>query len=355
MATALDALAKNHTDLSLTLLTRKWQRGDQRHRVIECNPIYFGRLLRDYSFSCSVQSVLQREHFDLVQSHERIAGCDIFRAGDGVHAAWLEQRARQQGVVARIANECSPWHHYTLAAERAMFADPRLRAVICNSELVRADIVRHYGVPDHKLHVIYNGVDLDRFRPRLADEHRQGVRKQFSVPENMPFFIYVGSGFERKGVGNLLRAFVRMGTKESRLMIVGRDKNAKDYQVLANKLGIEDRVIFTGGVDDVRPLYAAADVFVMPTLYEPLSNAVLEALACGLPCVVSNQSGAAELVCPGVNGDVCDAFDIEGISHAMEQIAHRAATMRIAAREAVVPYGVDAMTEKLMALYKTLL
>ena len=95
VATTLDALMKNH-DLSLTLITRQWTGGEHQHAVIECAPPHLGRLGRDYSFARCVQRTLARERFDLVQSHERIAGCDIFRAGDGVHAAWLEQRRRQQ-------------------------------------------------------------------------------------------------------------------------------------------------------------------------------------------------------------------------------------------------------------------
>jgi UDP-glucose:(heptosyl)LPS alpha-1,3-glucosyltransferase len=62
-----------------------------------------------------------------------------------------------------------------------MFADPRLRAVICISELVRDDIRRFYGVPEQKLHVIYNGIDLDRYHPRLATEHRSEVRRQYGI------------------------------------------------------------------------------------------------------------------------------------------------------------------------------
>ena len=98
---------------------------------------------------------------------------------------------------------------------------------------------------------------------------------------------------------------------------------------------MEKRVVFTVGVDDVRPLSAAADAFVLPTLYEPLSNAVLEALACGLPCVVSTQCGAAELVTPGVNGAICDPLLNDQLVQALTQVVAGAAGMRAAARAAV--------------------
>ncbi|MDA0190297.1 MAG: glycosyltransferase family 4 protein [Proteobacteria bacterium] len=358
VATALDALGRH--DLSLTLITREWTGGERRHAVIECRPPHLGRLARDRSFARCVRDVLARERFDLVQSHERIPGCDIFRAGDGVHAAWLEQRARRQGALGRLGARLSPWHRYTLAAERAMFADPRLRAVICISQLVRNDIRRFYGVAEEKLHVIYNGVDLERYHPGLAAGQRQETRARLGVPDAAPLFVYVGSGFERKGVGPLLEALARAPackTHDARLVVVGADKHLRRYARAAAQAGLGDRVIFTGGVQDVRPYYAAADAFVLPTLYEPLSNAVLEALACGLPCLVSTQCGAAELIAPGRNGFACDALDVAALAGHLDALARpgAAAGMRDAARAAVAHLGVAAMSERLVALYRSLL
>ncbi len=357
VATTLAALAESGFDLELTLLTRQWLGGALQHAVIECNPRYVGRLWRDYTFASRVQHVLARERFDLVQSHERIAGCDIFRAGDGVHAAWLAQRARQQSGLTRMAASFSPWHRYTLAAERAMFADPRLRAVICISELVRNDIRRFYGVPEEKLHVIYNGIDLARYHPRLASEYRDAYRQSQGIPDAAPLFVYVGSGFERKGVGPLLNALAAAKAKDSYLLIVGADKDLARYRHQAEQLGLGRRVIFTGGIKDVRPCYAAADAFVLPTLYEPLSNAALEALACGLPSILSTQCGAAELIEPGVSGYVCDALDVPALSDYLERLAIPgvAAGMRAAARQSVEHLGLSAMSDRLLGLYRSLL
>ncbi|MDD2885169.1 MAG: glycosyltransferase family 4 protein [Dechloromonas sp.] len=357
VATTLEALAQRQGALALTLITRKWTGGEQKHAVIECRPQHLGRLGRDWSFARCVQRTLAREKFDLVQSHERIAGCDIFRAGDGVHAAWLEQRRRQQSPLGRLGAALSPWHRYTLAAERQMFADPRLKAVICISELVRDDIRRFYGVPEHKLHVIYNGIDLDRYHPRLAAEHRRAVRAEYGIPDAAPLFIYVGSGFERKGVGPLLQAVAQANNRDIHLLVVGADKHLERYRQQAEKLGIARRVVFTGGLKDVRPAYGAADAFVLPTLYEPLSNAVLEALACGLPSVVSDHCGAAELITPGINGQVCDALDVPALAAHLDTLAAPGvvAGMRQAARGAVEHLGLAAMSERLLALYRSLL
>jgi UDP-glucose:(heptosyl)LPS alpha-1,3-glucosyltransferase len=118
-------------------------------------------------------------------------------------------------------------------------------------------------------------------------------------------------------------------------------------------------VRFVGGVSDVRPFLAAADAFVLPTLYDPFPNAALEALACGLPTLTSTKSGAAEVVRDGVNGFVCDALDHAGLAAAMARIVAAGAgereAMASAARDSVAGLSLDAMGAALIALYERLL
>ena len=111
-----------------------------------------------------------------------------------------------------------------LRAERDMFAHPALRCVVCNSEMVREEIVRYYAVPRDKLAVIRNGIDLQRFRPPAAQE-REAARTQLDWPQDRTVFLFVGSGFERKGVRPALRAFARAAlAQRALLVIVGHDK-----------------------------------------------------------------------------------------------------------------------------------
>jgi UDP-glucose:(heptosyl)LPS alpha-1,3-glucosyltransferase len=351
---ALAALAGQH--MAVTLIAREWL-GAAAQPVITCAPFHLGRLWRDWSFARCVRATLERERFDLVQSHERIAGCDIYRAGDGVHAAWLEHRCRTQGWPGRLWSRLSPWHRYTLAAEARMFRDPRLRAVICNSHMVRDDIGRRFGVAPEKLHVIYNGVDLEAFHPRLGATHRARQRAALGIAGAAPLFLYVGSGFERKGVPQLLAAFASMGNREARLIIVGRDRQQPAMERRASALGIAARVHFAGAQKDVGPWYGAADAFVLPTLYDPFPNAALEALACGLPVITSTSCGAAELVRDGYNGYVCDALDIGALTRHLDALAVPGAApgMAAAARESVAALSVAAMAQRLVELYRSLL
>ncbi len=348
---ALGALRSQGTDV--TIIARDWvgQDGQDGSGILRCNPFFLGRTWRDAGFARCVRRIIDEGRFDLVQSHERIPGCHIFRAGDGVHATWLALRDQARGGTARLATAFSPWHRYTLAAEAAMFGHPNLRAVICNSRLVRDDIARRFGVAEDKLHVIYNGVDLDHFHPGLQQEHRRALRASLGIADATPVVLFVGSGFERKGIPTLLQALARMARRDAVLLVVGRDSHQRAMAAQADRLGVAGRVRFLGGRPDVRPYYGAADCFALPTLYDPMPNAALEALACGLPVVTSTTSGAAELITPGINGHVCQATDVPALAKHLDALLGSNRPDPLTVRATVADFGIDAMAGCLAELY----
>lgn len=354
---ALSALREQGAEV--TLITRSWEGGPkQGFRLVICDPDYSkvigGRTARDRSFCEAAQLALRNGHYDVSQSHERIPGCTIFRAGDGVHAAWLEHRARIQGTLARLATRQSSYHRSVLDAEESMFAHPALRAVVCNSQMVAKEVSDYYGVPADKLHVIYNGVDMDVFHPGLADEHRETMRQAIDIPQDAPLLLFVGSGFERKGIPQLLQAFSRMQRSDAHLVVIGADKQLEAMQQLSEKLKLPARVHFLGPQKRVTAWYGAADAFVLPTLYDPCPNAALEALASGLPSLVSNTCGAMEWIETGKNGFVVDAIDIATLASRLDDLCELGpqAAARQAARQAVAHLTLTAMSEKLLALYE---
>ena len=351
VADALSALRSE--GVSLTLYTRKWPGDDGTFAPEICNPFFIGSVWRDWSFARAVKARWARHRPDLIQTHERISGCDIFRAGDGVHAIWLEQRAREMAGLRRFGLFLNPYHHYTLAAEDRLFRDPTLRGVICNSKLVRDQIRERFGIPEHKLHLIYNAVDSTRFSPALRTQ-RAAIRGSFAIPDGACLFLMVGSGYQRKGAGRAIAALAGL-PPSVRLLIAGKDKNIDRYRGQARAAGVAERVAFAGAVDDVRPLLGAADAFVLPTLYDPLPNACLEAMAAGLPVITSTQCGAAELLIANECGIVADALDTSAVAAAMTRLLDP--TLRTAmgarARSAVAPLTREAMAAQLLALYKT--
>jgi UDP-glucose:(heptosyl)LPS alpha-1,3-glucosyltransferase len=328
-------------------------RGSARVAVVD--PFFVGRLWRDAGFARAARKAWQAGGYDLVQSHERIPGCEMYRAGDGVHRQWLVNRRAYASPLARIGLALSPYHRYVCAAERAMFEHPRLRAVICNSRMVRDEILKSFRIAPEKLHVIYNGVDTEHFHPRERAAARARERQRLGAGAGDTLLVFVGSGFARKGLDTLLAA-IAAERAPLRLAVVGRDRELPRFVALARDLGLGDRVAFVGGVDDVRPWYAAADALVLPTHYDPFPNVVPEALAMGIPVFVSDQCGAAEIVTHGASGYVCRTGDVAGLAQllgAFAALADRSA-LESAARRSVESFSLQAMTAQLLALYAAL-
>lgn len=338
---------------SVSVIARQWQ-ADPRFTWLKTDPPGRGRLQRDRRFHQAVCA--QAAHFDLIQSHERIACCDIFRAGDGVHAEWLQQRARLRGAWSGWLSTLSGYHRYTLAQERSMLRSTRLKAVICNSLRVKAEFQRHYAVPDDTLRVIYSGIDPDVFNPTVRSQLRAEQRRVLRLGADQPLVVLVGSGFERKGVARLLKA-ARAMTTAVHIAVIGQDRRSATYRALARALGMADRVRFTGPLNDVRPWLAAADMFCLPTLYDPFPNSVLEALAMGLPTITSHQSGATDLLRHAEHAFLVDALDIAGLTSALETLCDAAARQRIGAagHQAVKHLTLTATADAMRSLYETVL
>jgi UDP-glucose:(heptosyl)LPS alpha-1,3-glucosyltransferase len=349
---AIEAL--NNQDLNLTLIARKWGSKSSVSRI-HCNPFYIGRLWRDASFVNCVCKAVSENEFDLVQSHERLSCCDIYRAGDGVHREWLTQRSRVLSSFRALTMRANPYHRYILRAEKAMFESEQLRAVICNSKMVRDELLGYFDIPDHKLHVIYSGVDTEHFHPR-AKNHRSEVRTRLGISNEQPVFLFVGSGFERKGAGRVVSALKKL-PEQAIALIIGDDKHRVRYEKQASDLGLEQQIRFLGKKSDVLPYYGAADAFVLPTLYDPFPNVILEAMASGLPIITSTKSGGSEFIQAGENGFVCDALDIVGLSVSMKKLMDHSTSesMGISARKTVEPYTLDAMGKRLELFYRSML
>jgi len=350
---ALVALQK--TDIRVSLVARKWE-PIEGVNFIECKPFYLGRLWRDWSFArqaCQEIGLLQA---DLVQSHERIGCCDIYRAGDGVHRVQLAQKAKCMSGLARVLLPFSLYHNYVKRAEKRLFENPRLKAVICNSLMVRKQILQYFTIDESKIHVIYNGVDTSKFHPKIKQEG-DSIKLKWGLPKEATVFVFVGSGFERKGLLQALKAFSGLTEENCFLLVVGYDKRSQCYKKEAARLKIASRVKFLGPQKDVLPFYAVADAVVLPTLYDPFPNVALEALACGVALITSTTSGAAEVVTDDENGFVCDALDIAGIRRAMQKLCDKKVAVRMGkhARETAEKYDLDTMAGHLTGLYRKLL
>jgi UDP-glucose:(heptosyl)LPS alpha-1,3-glucosyltransferase len=209
-----------------------------------------------------------------------------------------------------------------LRLEKKLFTSPRLLSVISNSERGRDEIVRRFSVPPTRIAVVRNGVDLARFPLERRDASSSALRALLGIGAEETIFLYVGSGFARKGVGALTRAAVRLARTGAkfRVVVVGKG-DAGPYRRILREGGAEGRVHFTGPVAGAAEFLLGADAFVFPTIYEPFSNACLEAMAACLPVITTAVNGVSEVIRDGVSGLVVDdPMGDAGIADRMERL-----------------------------------
>ncbi len=270
-------------------------------------PVWGGKTGRLLTYALNTRRLLRQAQTDVVFSLERTLYQQVYRAGDGCHREWLARRAPDLSQAEKLAQGLSPFHRVMLWLEQKLFTAPELQRVIANSRMVKEEIIRHFQVPPGKITVIYNGLDHHRFRAVPEEEHR-ALRQRLGAPEGAGLILFVGSGFRRKGLAYLLEAFCRLKDERVQLWVVGKGRVGR-YQDLAHHLGVAQRVKFWGPQADVAPFYQVAAVLALPTLYDPLSNVVLEALGCGCPVLTTAANGAGEFITPGENGEIISPRD----------------------------------------------
>ncbi len=276
-------------------------------------------LLRDLSFTVSTYLMLkqQRRNLDIIQTHDKTLYQDIYRAGDGCHIAWLKQRWKRIGAAKKVSIVLNPYHWFVLILERMILKGHRFRKIIAISKMVKKEIVDFYGIAPSDIEVVYNGVDIDRYHPSNREKYRGEIRKRHGLTDMDFVVLFVGSGFERKGVRYLLKA-VALIKDPVTVLVVGRGSATG-----IRKLASHQRVIFCGPREDSYKYYAAAEIFVFPTLYEPFGNVHLEALASGLPVITTRNSGASELIKDGEHGFVVSApEDLGTIAGGIQDMIH---------------------------------
>jgi UDP-glucose:(heptosyl)LPS alpha-1,3-glucosyltransferase len=275
-------------------------------------------------FADEMESLRREVPCDVLLSLDRVWRCDVYRAGDGVHRAWLERRRRFEMPLERFVRKLNRKHHDILQLEEALLARGGAGRVIVNSQLVRNEIVDLYHYPQEKIDLVRNGVPLEKFLfdPVLREKSRADMK--LKPDEIVPLF--AGSGWERKGLLFAIEAIALCKNRKMRLLVAGRG-NPRSYK--------SKRVHFLGEVVDLGRIYAAADIFILPTIYDPFSNACLEALACGLPVITTRANGFSEIIDDGVHGSIVDVpNNIAGLSRAIQSWADP--SRRTAARSTII-------------------
>jgi len=268
-----------------------WPFGSMKHLTAK-SPI---------GFADELEKVRAQIQCDVLVSLERVWRCDVYRAGDGVHQAWLNRRRKFEMPLQRFVRGINRKHQEILKLEESLFAKQGAGRVIANSDMVKNEIVELYRYPAGYVEVIRTGVPLENFR--FDPKVRERSRAELKLKSDETALLFAGSGWERKGLRFAIEAFELNHGRKLRLLVAGRGE-PRAYK--PKRFFTAEPVRFLGEVSDLQAIYAAADIFILPSVYDPFSNACLEALASGLPVITTRDNGFSEVIENGVHGSIID-------------------------------------------------
>jgi UDP-glucose:(heptosyl)LPS alpha-1,3-glucosyltransferase len=307
-------------------------------------------------FARRAAAVVGGQGFDIVHNQIRPFVPGIVTVGGGCHQYYLrEVMPLEKGPLRAAARRRLPLHCVLLAMERRGFRPERCPCVIANSALGRAGILAYSPMPADRVVVAHNGVDALRFSPAVRVAHRGPLRTALGVEAQDLLLLFVGRGFARKGLATLLAALARCDEAPRLVLaVVGREAPGR-WQALAARLGVAGRVRFVGHAVAPERYYAAADVFVLPTLFDPFANATLEAMASGLPVVTTRRNGAAEILTPGTDGLVLEqATDVEALAETLRGLRDpaRREALGAGARQTALGHTWEGPLARTLAVYR---
>lgn len=226
------------------------------------------------AFSSQIQKLNLRQKHPVVFSLERVPGCHIYRAGDGLHIEWLAHRNRVQPILGPLRAMLRSKNRALCALEAQLFTPESTDRVICNSRFVADQITSRFSYPADRIDIVHNGIPVEQY----ASGNREQGRAALGLKASDYVVLLVGAGKERKGHRYAKAAVARCKSRPRLVIIDSPQPVAMPY------------------------IYAAADVFLLPTLYDPFANVTLEALAAGLPVITTAQNGASEILSDQING-----------------------------------------------------
>jgi len=314
------------------------------------------RWLTLLQFARRATALVQRERFDIVHNQIRPFAPGLVTIGGGCHRYYLEHvLLHEKGPVAARVKAWAPLHQVLLRLERQAFRPGGCPFAIANSRLGRDGLMACYPMPPDRIAIAYNGVDAERFTPGLRERAGHAQRQTLGIAPDDLVVLFVGSGFARKGLGPLISALSRLVARGLRpVLIVAGGGRTRVWQRRAARAGLAGRVRFVGHVHEPEAFYAAADVFALPTFFDPFANATLEAMASGLAVVTSRQNGAAEIIAPGINGLVIEAAqDVQALADALVCLTDSAVRMALgaAARQTALQFPWRCSIEGTLAVY----
>ena len=319
---------------------------------------YLNVALEVLSFMITSIGYVNRDKYDIIHSQGDFRGqCDIYTA-HSCHKAWLKiARENSSGLIDKLKkSNLNPLHILLLKSEH--YGIIKSRKIIAISEEIKKELITNYSLSKEKICVIPNGINTERFSIVNKAKFRKTIREIYSLKETDVVAIFPAHEFKRKGLSQIIDALSIIKKNNIYLLVMGRDNPSKYHKVLKDN-GLLKNVIFVGEQLETEKYYAASDMMVFPTLYEPFGLVITEAMASGLPVLVSANAGAAELMTDGIDGlFIKDRNDIQEIAQKIEWLyvnTNKSIEIGNNARKTAEKYSWRVISNKTLDLYEKVL
>ena len=291
------------------VFANRWQSNSPAISFHKIPIISFPKFLTTISFAWFVKRKLRRDSFDLVHSHERIFSADLFTLHGIPHRYWVRHIRRKS---------MSLYDRATCWVEDGLVYRGGCKKFVAVSELTRSIFLQEYPVDPERVAVIHPGVNLSGFTRPNKEEARLAQRSALGIQDADVVIVFASMNFEIKGLDDIIRSLARLKNSAGnfKLIIAGKG-NIRKYSKLAREAGIASNVLFTGVLpkEKLTDIYLAGDLYLMLSRFDTFGMVVLEAMAAGLPVMISNSVGARDLVQEEKSGFVVpDPSDSEYIA-----------------------------------------
>jgi len=297
--------------------------------------------MREASFMLFASAMMAGKKFDVTLAQPTRYFSPTVAEMQFVQKSWVEYR---------IANHMKITLGDRILPKIEKYNLKRCKMAIAISRSVADDIARLYNFPEEKTRVVYSGVDCEEFNPDNRKKYSEEIRKRHGIGGGEKIILFQGNPFDRKGLEYAIRA-LPLVRENAKLIVVGND-NIAPYMKIARELRVDKKIIHIPFTNEMKKYFAAADAFLLPSLYDTFALVVLEAMASGCGVVSSKYAGVSELIEDGKEGFVIDPKNCNDIAEKINIMLNSGSVFRKNARKKAEQCGWDKTAKKMLEVFE---